>query len=251
MRTPFVVGNWKMNKTAAEAIQFVQEVAEGLPSQSIVESAVAVSPLYLQSMVTAAKDCPLEIMGENIFYEQSGAYTGEVSPQVLKEVGANYVLLGHSERRMYFHESDEIINRKVMAALEVGLKPIICCDETMGRQATGDQIHWVVSQILTDLRGLTDEQMKQIAIAYEPSWAIGTGTSATAEQAEEGCYLIRQTVADIYNDEIANEIRVLYGGSVNPDNIADLMAKQDIDGVLVGNASLQSDSFLKLVNYQK
>ena len=250
MRTPFIVGNWKMNKTAAEAIEFVHAVADELPAATKVESAVAVSPLYVQAMAEAAKGSPLEIMGENIFYEQAGAYTGEVSPQVLKEVGANYVLLGHSERRMYFHESDEIINRKVFAALKAGLKPIICCDETMGRQAAGDKIHWVVSQILTDLRGLTDEQMKLISIAYEPSWAIGTGKSATAEQAEEGCYLLRQTVADIYNDEIANGIRVLYGGSVNPSNIADLMDRHDIDGVLVGNASLDPDSFLKLVNYK-
>lgn len=250
MRVPFIAGNWKMNKTARESIDFVQEVADKLPAPAEVETAVAAPALVLQSMVAAAAGTPLRIVGENCFYENEGAYTGEISPAVLKEIGVNYVILGHSERRLYFHESDEVINKKVLAAIDNNLLPIVCCDETMGRQAAGDKIHWFVSQIMADLRGLTEEQMKTVTVAYEPSWAIGTGQSASSAQAEEGCYLIRQTIADIYNDELANHIRVLYGGSVKPGNIAEIMAKPNIDGVLVGNASLEADSFLKLANYQ-
>lgn len=251
MRIPFIAGNWKMNKTAKESIDFVHAVYDNLPDPAQVESAVAAPALVLQSMVAAAKGSPLRIVGENCFYENEGAYTGEISPAVLKEIGVNYVILGHSERRLYFHESDELINKKVIAAIDNQLSPIVCCDETMGRQAAGDKIHWVVSQIMADLRGLTEEQMKTVTVAYEPSWAIGTGQSASSDQAEEGCYLIRQTIADIYNDELANHIRVLYGGSVKPDNIAEIMAKPNIDGVLVGNASLEAESFLQLANYQK
>lgn len=250
MRTPFIAGNWKMNKTADEAREFVEAVLPKLPPKDQVQSAVAAPALFLQSMADQAKSSALDIIGENCFYEDFGAYTGETSPIALKQLGVNYVILGHSERRLYFHETDEIINKKVHGAIRAGLDPIVCCDETMGRQAAGDKIHWVVSQIMADLRGLSETEVKRVTIAYEPSWAIGTGTSASSEQAEEGCYLIRQTIADVYNDDLANQIRVLYGGSVNPDNIGELMAKDNIDGALVGNASLDAQSFLQLVNYQ-
>lgn len=250
MRKPFIAGNWKMNKTADQALQFIDDVADKLPPRSQVQSAIAAPALFLQGMQNRAQETNLDIIGENCFYEDFGAYTGETSPVALKQLGVNYVILGHSERRLYFHETDELINQKVHGAIGAGLNPIVCCDETMGRQAAGDKIHWVVSQIMADLRGLTDEEVQRVTIAYEPSWAIGTGTSASSDQAEEGCYLIRQTIADVYNDELANQIRVLYGGSVNPDNIKELMGKDNIDGALVGNASLDADSFLQLVNYQ-
>lgn len=250
MRIPFIVGNWKMNKTADEALQFIDDVSEHLPDPKKIQSAIAAPALFLQSMAQKAQDTPLDIIGENCFYEQFGAYTGETSPTALKKIGVPYVILGHSERRLYFHESDEMINKKVFAAIDAGLKPIVCCDETMGREAAGDTIHWVVSQIIADLRGLSDDQVGQISVAYEPSWAIGTGKSASADQAEEGCYLIRQTIADVYSDELADKIRVLYGGSVSPDNIDELMAKPNIDGVLVGNASLDAEAFIKLANFE-
>jgi triosephosphate isomerase len=251
MRVPFIVGNWKMNKVVGEAVDFIQQVSADLPDPKKVETGIAAPSLFLQSMVEAAKDTPLQIIGENCFYEDFGAYTGEDSPAALKDLGVGHVILGHSERRLYFHESDELINKKVHSALENGLDPIICCDETMGRKATGEKIHWVVSQIIADLRGLDETQMAHVSVAYEPSWAIGTGQSASSEQAEEGCYLIRQTIADVYSDELANNIRVLYGGSVKPDNIDEIMAKDNIDGVLVGNASLDPESFIKLANYGK
>lgn len=251
MRIPFVVGNWKMNKTADEALDFIQAVQGQLPDPQQVETGIAAPDLFLQSMVKAASETPLQIIGENCFYENEGAYTGETSPMAMKKLGVQRVILGHSERRLYFHETDELINKKVLAAINNGMDPIICCDETMGRQAAGDKIHWVVSQVIADLRGLTEDQVKHVCVAYEPSWAIGTGQSASSEQAEEGCYLIRQTIADVYNDDLASDIRVLYGGSVNPENISELMAKNNIDGVLVGNASLDAESFIKLANYGK
>ncbi len=166
-------------------------------------------------------------------------------------MGIPYVIVGHSERRSYFGETDDVINRKVHAVYRNHMTPILCCDETMGRLEAGEKIHWVVSQVTGALKGVSDELARQLIIAYEPSWAIGSGKSASADQAEEGCYLIRQTIADIYGDAVADQMRVLYGGSVNPDNIAEIMAKPNIDGVLAGGASLKAETFLQLAHYQK
>lgn len=249
MRTPIVAGNWKMNKTVDEAVDFVNQIKDNLPDPKIQETVLAAPTIDLVPMIDAAKNTFLKIAAENCYYKDAGAYTGETSPTALYKAGIHHVILGHSERRQLFHETDEMINLKVRAALKAGLCPIVCCDETMGRRVAGKKVHWVVSRILADLKSLDAADVEKVTIAYEPSWAIGTGQSMAPDEAEEGCYLIRQTIADMFNDNIANNVRILYGGSVEVSNINTLMASQDIDGVLVGGASLDPQTFLKLVHH--
>lgn len=251
MRIPLIAGNWKMNKSVDEARSFMQIVSDQLPEPDQVETAIAAPAILLETMIEANGADRLKIGAENCYYEDAGAFTGEISPLALSEMGIPYVIVGHSERRSYFNETDDIINRKVHAVYRNHMTPILCCDETMGRLEAGEKIHWVVSQVTGALKGVSEDLARQLVIAYEPSWAIGSGKSASADQAEEGCYLIRQTVADLYGDDVANEMRVLYGGSVNPENISQIMAKQNIDGVLAGGASLDPETFLQLVRYQK
>lgn len=249
MRIPFVAGNWKMNLSVDEAVAFLDDIKGKLPDPKVTETCIAASPLFLESMIKHNDDSPLIIAAENCFYEDTGAYTGETSPAALNEMGVTHVIIGHSERRKYFNETDDIINKKVHAAFRNHLTPIICCDETMSRRQSADRISWVVSQVTNALKSVTSDQAKTIILAYEPSWAIGSGKTASTDEAEEGCYLIRQTIADLYSDDIANQIRVLYGGSVNDENADDIMAQTDIDGVLAGGASLKPDSFLNLANF--
>jgi triosephosphate isomerase len=251
VRIPLIAGNWKMNKSVNDARSFMQIVSDQLPEPDQVETAIAAPAILLETMIEANGADRLRIGAENCYYEDAGAFTGETSPQALAEMGIPYVIVGHSERRSYFNETDDVINRKVHAVYRNHMTPILCCDETMGRLEAGEKIHWVVSQVTGALKGVSDTLARQLVIAYEPSWAIGSGKSASADQAEEGCYLIRQTIADLYGDDVANEMRVLYGGSVNPDNISQIMAKQNIDGVLAGGASLDPETFLQLVHYQK
>ncbi|MGQ4559404.1 triose-phosphate isomerase [Levilactobacillus hammesii] len=250
MRIPLIAGNWKMNKSVAEARSFIEAVQGKLPAADTVETAIAAPALFLQTMLDANQDNILRIAAETCYYEDEGAYTGETSPKALHEMGIPYTIVGHSERRRYFNETDDVINRKVLAVLRNGMTPIVCCDETMGRRESGEKIHWVVNQVSAALKGVSIEDAAKIVIAYEPSWAIGSGNSASSDQAEEGCYLIRQTLADIYSDEMANGVRVLYGGSVKPDNIAGLMQRDNVDGVLAGGSSLDEQSFIQLANYQ-
>lgn len=251
MRTPLIAGNWKMNKTIKDARQFMQVVSDRVPDSNDVETAIAAPSILLETMIETNSADKLRIGSENCYWEDSGAFTGETSPAALADMGIPYVIVGHSERRSYFNETDDVINRKVHAVYRNKMTPILCCDETMGRLEAGEKIHWVVSQVTGALKGVSEEQARRLIIAYEPSWAIGSGKSASADQAEEGCYLIRQTIADIYGDDIADEMRVLYGGSVNPDNISEIMAKPNIDGVLAGGASLDAETFLQLAHYQK
>lgn len=248
MRVPIIAGNWKMNKTVSESVEFVNYIKNELPDPSEREIVLAAPTLSLTSMVQAAKDTPLKIAAENCYCRIAGAYTGETSPRSLSLAGIHHVILGHSERRRLFNETDELINQKVQVALRNGLCPIVCCDDTMGRRIAGKKVRWVVSRILADLKGLSPADVTKVTMAFEPSWAIGTGQSADPEQATEGCYLIRQTIRDMYGEDIGNAVRILYGGSVNETNIKALMAYDDIDGVLVGGASLDPDRFLKLVN---
>lgn len=239
-----------MNKSVTEARHFIEAVQGKLPTADTVETAIAAPALFLQTMLDANQDDVLKIAAETCYYEDEGAYTGETSPKALHEMGIPYTIVGHSERRRYFNETDDVINRKVLAVLRNGMTPIVCCDETMGRRETGEKIHWVVNQVSAALKGVSAEAAAKIVIAYEPSWAIGSGNSASSDQAEDGCYLIRQTLADIYSDEVANGVRVLYGGSVRPDNIAGLMTRGNVDGVLAGGSSLEEQSFIQLANYQ-
>ena len=251
-RIPLIAGNWKMNLTLDQVQPFLKSLKNRLPDPRRVETMIAASPLFLQTMISAAKNnqLPLKIGAENCFYKDSGAYTGEVSPKALSRMGISDVIVGHSERRKYFNETDQLINRKVKAVFRNQMTPIICCDETMGRLDSGDHSKWVVNQVIAALHGIESSKAVHVVIAYEPSWAIGTGHSASPAEAQESCYLIRQTLADIYSDSLADQVRILYGGSVTPKNIRPIMKQTDIDGILAGGASLRPSTFLKLVNYQ-
>ncbi|MCL0312644.1 triose-phosphate isomerase [Apilactobacillus sp. TMW 2.2459] len=251
MRIPFIAGNWKMNLTLSEAENFVKIVSDKLPDADKIETAIAASPLFLPSMIKLSKDSPLKIAAQNCFYKDSGAYTGEVSPMTLKDIGVSYVILGHSERRRYFHETNKMINLKVLSVLKNGMSPIIGCDEKMSKIKSNHHMKWLDNPVSEALRGVSAEDMSKVLIAYEPSWAIGTGRAASKEEAEDGCSLIRTTISELYSPQIADQVRILYGGSVSDKNVANLMQCPDIDGVLAGKASLQPEKFLKLLNYQK
>jgi triosephosphate isomerase (TIM) len=250
MRTPIIAGNWKLNMNPNQAVEFVAAVKDKLPQASKVESLICAPAVDLDALQKAAQGSNLKVGAENAYFENEGAFTGETSPKVLKEMGINYCIIGHSERRDYFHETDEDINKKAKALFANNITPILCCGESLEKREANKQEEWVVGQIKAALNGLTADQVSSLVIAYEPIWAIGTGKTATSEQAEEMCKTIRDTVKDLYDDETAENVRIQYGGSVNPGNVKELMAKPDIDGGLVGGASLKPDSYLDLVNYQ-
>ena len=250
MRTPIIAGNWKMNMNPVQTAEFVKSVKDQLPASSEVESVIAAPAVDLPALLEAAKGSELKVAAENCYFEDEGAFTGETSPKVLKEMGVDYVVIGHSERRDYFHETDEDINKKAHAIFKNGLTPIICCGESLETREAGKAEEWVEAQVTAALKDLTADQVASLVIAYEPIWAIGTGKTATADQAQEICAVVRQTVAKLYNQETADNVRIQYGGSVKPANVKELMAKPDIDGGLVGGASLVPESFLELVNYQ-
>ena len=250
MRTPIIAGNWKMNMNPVQTAEFVKAVKDQLPASSEVESVIAAPAVDLPALLEAAKGSELKVAAENCYFEDEGAFTGETSPKVLKEMGVDYVVIGHSERRDYFHETDEDINKKAHAIFKNGLTPIICCGESLETREANKQEDWVEAQVTAALKDLTADQVASLVIAYEPIWAIGTGKTATADQAQEICAVVRQTVAKLYNQETADNVRIQYGGSVKPANVKELMAKEDIDGGLVGGASLVPDSYLALVNYK-
>ena len=249
MRKPIIAGNWKMNKTRDEALQFIYAVKDNVVSKKEVESVICAPFPYLRCLVKR-QGAELRIGAQNMHFEESGAFTGEVSPNMLQGIGVTYVVLGHSERREMFNETDETVNKKVHASFEHHLIPIICVGESLENRENGTTNEVVNIQTVAALKGLTPEQVKQVVIAYEPIWAIGTGRTATAEQANETIGYIRSVVEREYGKEVADEIRIQYGGSVNPANIKELMAQEHIDGALVGGASLDPQSFLALVNYQ-
>lgn len=249
MRKPFIAANWKMHKTVTESLEFVNAIKDHLPNPAEIEVGIAAQAFSLYSMHEAAGKSGLKIIAQNAATEYSGPYTGEISLRGLKELGASYVMLGHIERRRLFGENNAAVNQKVKAALQIGVTPIICTDETMVQKEVNGEIHYVFQQLMSVLHGVSLDQIKRVIISYEPSWAVGIGQHANAALAEEGCRMIRRTIADNYTYEIADKIRILYGGSVNPDNIKEIMAKPDIDGVLVGRASLDEDNFLKMVNF--
>lgn len=248
MRKPIIAGNWKMNKTAASAKEFVEDVKTKIPANSKVDSVVGAPTLFLQELVEVSKGTDLKISAQNCFWENSGAYTGETSPAALSDLGINYVIIGHSERRDYFHETDEEINKKAKMIFSNGMIPILCCGESLETYEDGRTVEWIEKQIKADLKSLTAGQVSSLVIAYEPIWAIGTGKSANPEIADKICGVIRSTVEKLYDKETAESVRIQYGGSVKPENIADYMEKENIDGALVGGASLETDSFLALLN---
>ncbi|MBW1605945.1 triose-phosphate isomerase [Lactobacillus sp. Sy-1] len=248
-RIPFIGANWKMYLMPNQVIPYIEAIKHNIPRPSEAQVMIAASPLYLWPLLEHAKQSDVIIGAENCDYHDTGAYTGEVSPKALAEAGVTYSIAGHSERRHYFDEDDEVVNKKVHALLRNNIKPIVCCDETLVRTETHDGVHWVVSQVIAAFKDVSDKDALKMMIAYEPRWAIGTGITASAAEAEEGCALIRQTISRIYSPAIADAVRVLYGGSVTPKNVKALMEQPDIDGVLVGSASLDPNEFLNLIHY--
>lgn len=251
MRKPIIAGNWKMNKTLAEAKSFIADTKNNVPSSDAVDSIVCAPYPFLHALVEETKGTDLKIAAQNMHFEESGAFTGEVSPAVLKDLGVTHVVIGHSERREMFNETDESVNKKAHAAFKYDLTPIICVGETLEQREANQTMDLVADQVTKALEGLTEDQVKQSVIAYEPIWAIGTGKTATSDQANEVCAHVRKTVAAVVSSDVAEAVRIQYGGSVKPDNIDELLQQSDIDGALVGGASLEADSFLKLVEAGK
>ena len=247
-RKKIVAGNWKMNMTPSQAVKLVEEL-KPLVASDDVEVVYCVPAIDIVPVVEAVKGTNVVVGAENMYYEENGAYTGEISPEMLVDAGVKYVIIGHSERRDYFNECDCMLNKKVKKALEHNLTPILCCGESLEQREMGITLDWIRMQIKSDLKDVTAEQVASMVIAYEPIWAIGTGKTATTEQAQEVCKAIRDCIAEIYDTDTAEKVRIQYGGSVSAANAAELFAQPDIDGGLVGGASLKAD-FGKIVNYK-
>jgi len=249
MRKPIIAGNWKMNKTPKEALELVEELK---PLVKNAECEVVVCPAFvcLAQVAEALRGTNIKVGAQNMHFEESGAYTGEVSPAMLKELNVEYVIIGHSERRQYFNETDETVNRKVKAALENGFVPIMCCGESLEERESGVTEAKLEIQIKEGLKGFSAKAVEGIVVAYEPIWAIGTGRTATDEQANETIACIRSVIAGMYGKETADSVRIQYGGSVKPATIKAQMEQSDIDGALVGGASLNAADFAAIVNYK-
>ncbi len=250
MRKPIIAGNWKMNKTPSEAITLINEL-KPLVKDADVEVVVCVPFVCIPAVSEALKGTNIKLGAQNMHWEESGAYTGEVAPGMLKELGVEYVIIGHSERREYFAETDETVNKKVLSAFSHGITPIVCVGETLEQREEGVTKELVEKQTKAALSGLDKEEVEKIVIAYEPIWAIGTGKTASSEDANEVIGYIRSVIADIYGNDVAQKVRIQYGGSMKPENAAELMAMPEIDGGLVGGASLKAEDFAKIVNYDK
>ena len=247
-RKTIIAGNWKMNKTATETKKFAEELKTMLPKAKWCDVVVCVPFVNIPTAIRAFKDMRVAIGAENLFYEKSGAYTGEVSADMLKDLGVKYVIIGHSERRQYFGETDVIVNKKVQAALEAGLHPIICVGESLEQREMGITMDLIALQVKAALAGVPAEKARKCVIAYEPIWAIGTGKTATAEQANEVCNAIRATIRHLYGARVARSVTIQYGGSMNPKNAAELLAQPDVDGGLIGGAALKPDQFVEIIN---
>lgn len=250
MRKKIVAGNWKMNKTPADTTKYFEEF-NNLVKDENCDIVVCVPFIDIQTAIDITKNTQIQIGAQNMHYEKEGAFTGEISPQMLKEVDVPYVIIGHSERRQYFNETDNTVNLKLKKALQYGLKPIVCVGETLEQREQGIQNDIISFQVKEALKDIDNEDLKNVIIAYEPIWAIGTGKTATTVDANNACILIRNVVADISNMDISKIIRVIYGGSVKKDNAKDLFSMPNIDGGLVGGASLTPTEFASIVQYDK
>ena len=250
MRRPFIAGNWKLHKTLAESRDLAQQLFVG--TADVKDRDIVIAPVFtaLAAVTQIVGDTHIGLAAQNCYPADQGAFTGEVSPALLKDAGCGYVIIGHSERRQLFAETDEFINQKVHKCLETGLNPILCIGETLEERETDQMLEVLTRQIKGGLAGLTAAQMEQIVIAYEPVWAIGTGKTATDEQAQEAHSFIRGLVQGLFTPEVAAAVRILYGGSVKPGNVDGLMAQADIDGALVGGASLNAEDFLRIIKFQ-
>ena len=247
MRKPIIAGNWKMHKTIAEALEFVNDVKDKVNNDNV-EAVICAPFTLLKDLKEATKGTNIKIGAQNMHFEEKGAFTGVISPLMLKELDMDYVVIGHSERRQYFNETNETVNKKVLKALEVGIDPILCVGETLEEREAGKTKDVCKVQVEKALENVSKEDLAKVVIAYEPVWAIGTGKTATSEDANDVIAYIREVVANLYK-ELANEVRIQYGGSVKPSNVAEIMNQSDIDGALVGGASLEANDYVKLVNF--
>ncbi len=246
MRKPIIAGNWKMNMSRDEAINFMYQVSEELPSIDLVDSVICAQAPMMRCLIKRQGE-NLRIGAQNLYWEDAGAFTGELSGKLLKDYKVDYVIIGHSERRSYFGETDETVNKKIFAALRNELLPIVCVGEQLEERESNKTNDVLTKQVKGAFKDVKAIDMEKIVIAYEPVWAIGTGKTATAEQAEESCAFIRGLVKELYGDVVADEIRIQYGGSVKPANIDEIISKENIDGALIGGASLKADMFIEMV----
>ena len=247
MRKPIIAGNWKMHKTIAEALEFVSDIKDRVNNEKV-EAVICAPFTLLKDLKEATKGTSIKVGAQNMHFEEKGAFTGEISPLMLKELDMDYVIIGHSERRQYFNETNETVNRKVLKALEVGIDPILCVGETLEEREAGNTKDVCKVQVEKALENVSKEDIAKVVIAYEPIWAIGTGKTATSEDANDVIAYIRQVVSNLYKD-LANEVRIQYGGSVKPSNVGEIMNQSDIDGALVGGASLEANDYIQLVNF--
>ena len=248
MRRKVIAGNWKMNMLPNEAIEFIEKLTP-LVKNTENEAILCVPYTDLFYCLMNVQGTNIKIGAQNMHWEEKGAYTGEISGKMLKSIGVEYVIIGHSERRQYFAETDETVNKKIKAAFENGLKPIVCVGETLEQRENGETVKIITDQIQKALDGLTKEQVEKTIIAYEPIWAIGTGKTATKEEANEAIKEIRNKIKEIYGEDVANEVIIQYGGSVKSSNAKEIFGMSDIDGGLIGGASLKPEEFEKIVNY--
>jgi triosephosphate isomerase len=247
MRTPIIAGNWKLNKTPHEAILLVSELKREIVDVEGVDIVLCPPFTALADVADALTDTNIALGAQNVFWEDAGAFTGEISAPMLKDLGVTYVIIGHSERRQYFHETNETVNKRLRAALKHGLVPIVCVGENLAQRESNKTFDVIRDHCEGSLSGLSAEEMGKVVLAYEPVWAIGTGKTATPQQAQEVHVFIRQLLGKMFGEETAGSVRIQYGGSVTPDNVVSLMAQADIDGALVGGASLKAPSFAAIV----
>lgn len=247
MRKKIIAGNWKMNKTVTEAVELVKSLREMMPENC--ENEIVVCPPFtaLYPVLEVLKGSKIAVGAQNMYFEEKGAYTGEISPEMLKELGCKYVILGHSERRQIFNENDAMIQKKIAAAFAKGLVPILCVGEPLEVREAREEVKYVEQQLQLDLEVFSNEQVASMVIAYEPIWAIGTGRTATPEQAEDMCRAIRNKIAAMFDSETADAVHIQYGGSVKGSNAKEILGQSDIDGALVGGASLKPDAFISII----
>lgn len=251
MRKPFIAGNWKMNMTHIEAEKFMQDLGNNYRNKNDCEVAVCppATNLMIVKKIIDKYSIDVKLGAQNIFYELSGAFTGEISPEMIKELGTEYVIIGHSERRQYFGETNKLVNKKMNAAFRSGLKPIMCIGESLDIRESGQAEQFVLNQLDKCLEGIDEKNVAIVTIAYEPIWAIGTGKTATSKDANDMCRAIRGRIGDLYNNELSAVVRIQYGGSIKPSNVSEIMGMADIDGALVGGASIKIDDFISIINY--
>jgi len=251
MRKPFIAGNWKMNLTHMQAIQFIQDIAYEFKNKNNIDVCICPPFTSLRSVknIIDADRLSFKIGAQNMHWEESGAFTGEISPLMLVTLGMDYVIIGHSERREYFSETNDIVNKKIKSAFKHNLKPIMCVGESLAIRESGEAREFVLNQVTECLKDIDVKNVFDLTIAYEPIWAIGTGKNATSNDANDMCSAIRKKVADLYNNSTAELVRIQYGGSVKPSNITELMSMPDIDGALVGGASIKVEDFAAIINY--